>query len=231
MTKISDSLGTILGHPFGRSDLLREALTHSSAAQGQSGRPASYERLEFLGDRVLGLVVARLLFDRFAGESEGHLARRHAELVRKETLARVAVKLGLGRHLRLSRGEEEAGGRDNPAILADACEAVIAAIFVDGGFEAAAAFIGRHWTALIEEDLTPPKDAKTALQEWAQGRGLDLPLYREVGREGPPHAPLFEVEVSIEGHSPEVASGPSKRTAEQAAAGALLARLEIRYGS
>ena len=230
MSTVSDPLGKILGHRFSRPELVREALCHSSAAQGQSGQPASYERLEFLGDRVLGLVVARLLFDRFAGESEGHLARRHAELVRKETLARVAVNLGLGRHIRLSRGEEEAGGRDNPAILADVCEAVIAAIFLDGGFEAAAAFIGRHWAVLIEEDLTPPKDAKTALQEWAQGRGLDLPLYREIGREGPPHAPLFEVEVSIEGHPPEVANGPSKRTAEQAAAGALLARLEVRYG-
>lgn len=231
MTIASDSLGEILGHRFSRPELLREALSHSSAAQGPAGRPVSYERLEFLGDRVLGLVVARLLFDRFAGESEGHLARRHAELVRKESLARVAVELALGRHIRLSRGEEEAGGRDNPAILADVCEAIIAAIFLDGGFEAAAAFIGRHWSPLIEEDLTPPKDAKTALQEWAQGRGLDLPFYREVGRKGPPHAPVFEVEVSIEGHSPEVASGPSKRAAEQAAAGTLLARLEIRYGS
>ncbi len=230
MRSVSDPVGRILGHNFTRPELVREALSHSSVAQGQSGRPASYERLEFLGDRVLALVVARLLYDRFAGESEGHLARRHAELVRKESLARVAVKLGLGRHIRLSRGEEEAGGRENPAILADVCEAVIAAIFLDGGFEAAAAFIGRHWAALIEEDLTPPKDAKTALQEWAQGRGLDLPAYREIGREGPPHAPLFRVEVSIEGHSPEEASGPSKRMAEQAAAGALLARLEVRYG-
>lgn len=230
MSTVSDPLGKILGYRFSRPELVREALCHSSAAQGQSGRPASYERLEFLGNRVLGLAVARLLFDRFAGESEGHLARRHAELVRKEALARVAVGLGLGRHIRLSRGEEEAGGRDNPAILADVCEAVIAVIFLDGGFEEAAAFIGRHWASLIEEDLTPPKDAKTALQEWAQGRGFDLPLYREIGREGPPHAPLFEVEVSIEGHPPEVASGPSKRTAEQAAAGALLARLEVRYG-
>ncbi|MDX9860939.1 MAG: ribonuclease III [Rhodospirillales bacterium] len=226
MTTASDSLGKILGHRFSRPELLREALSHSSAA----GPPVSYQRLEFLGDRVLGLVVARLLFDRFSGESEGHLARRHAELVRKESLARVAVGLGLGRHIRLSRGEEEAGGRDNPAILADVCEAVIAAIFLDGGFEAAADFVGRHWAALMEEDVTPPKDAKTALQEWAQGRGLDLPLYREIDRRGPPHAPLFEVEVSIEGHPPEVASGPSKRMAEQAAAGALMDRLEERYG-
>jgi ribonuclease-3 len=230
MSKASDSLGAILGHRFSRPELAREALTHSSAAQGTAGRPTSYERLEFLGDRVLGLVVALLLFERFAGESEGHLARRHAELVRKETLARVATAIDLGRHVRLARGEEEAGGRDNPAILADACEAVIAALFLDGGFEAAAAFIGRHWAPLIEADLTPPKDAKTALQEWAQGRGLDLPLYREIGRDGPPHAPLFKVEVSIEGHVPEVADGPSKRTAEQAAAGALLARLEVEYG-
>jgi len=230
MATAADSLDALLGHRFGRPELAHEALIHSSAAQGSSGRPASYERLEFLGDRVLGLVVAHLLFERFAGESEGHLARRHAELVRKETLARVAAEIGLGRHIRLSRGEAEAGGRDNPAILADVCEAVIAALFLDGGFEAAAAFVRRHWAALIEEDLTPPKDAKTALQEWAQGRGLDLPAYREVDREGPPHAPLFRVEVSIAGEAPEVASGPSKRAAEQAAAGALLARLEDRHG-
>lgn len=230
MTKLSKRLTTILGHPFSRPGLAAEALTHSSAIQGPEALPASNERLEFLGDRVLGLVVANLLFDRFANESEGHLARRHAELVRKETLARVAADIGLGPLIQFSRGEEDAGGRDNPAILADACEAVIAALYLDGGLDAAAAFIRRHWTALIEEDRTPPKDAKTALQEWVQGRGLDLPVYREVGRDGPPHAPIFRIEVMVQGGKAEVAEGASKRAAEQGAAGALLARLEADHG-
>jgi len=230
MAKLSKRLTTIVDYRFSRPELAAEALTHSSAVQGPAARPASNERLEFLGDRVLGLVVANLLFDRFAGESEGHLARRHAELVRKETLARVASGIGLGALIEFSRGEEEAGGRENPAILADACEAVIAALYLDGGLDAAAAFIRCHWTALIEEDLTPPKDAKTALQEWVQGRGFDLPVYREVGRDGPPHAPVFRVEVMIQGGKAEIAEGPSKRAAEQTAAGTLLARLEAEHG-
>lgn len=223
---LSKKLTAILGHSFSRPELAVEALTHSSVLQGPGTRSASNERLEFLGDRVLGLVVANLLFDRFADESEGHLARRHAELVRKETLARVAAGIGLGPLIQLARGEEDGGGRENPAILADACEAVIAALYLDGGLEAAAAFIRRHWTALIEEDRTPPKDAKTALQEWLQGRGQSLPAYREVGRDGPPHAPVFKVEVAIDDGRSAVAEGASKRAAEQAAAGALLTRLE-----
>lgn len=226
MAESPDRLAELLGYRFSDPGLLEQALVHSSVVPGPGHRPASNERLEFLGDRVLGLVVARLLFERFAREKEGHLARRHAELVRKEALARVAERIGLGAYLHLARGEEEAGGRENPAILADACEAVIAALFLDGGLDAAGAFIRRQWLALIEEDLTPPKDSKTALQEWAQARGMALPDYRVVDQEGPAHEPLFRIEVSLEGLPPEVATGTSKRGAEQAAAGALLARLE-----
>ncbi len=225
-----ERLAQKLDHRFARPELLDEALCHSSLAMTQPEETASNERLEFLGDRVLGVVVARLLFDRFVHEDEGALARRHAELVRKETLARVADLLDLGGHLRLARSEEETGGRTNPAILADACEAVIAAMFLDGGLEVAARFIERHWVPLMEEDLTPPKDAKTALQEWAQGRGMPLPDYREVGRDGPPHAPTFRIEVTLPGEEPGSAEGGSKRAAEQAAAQALLERLEARYG-
>jgi len=226
MSASPDQLAKNLDHRFTRPELLDEALTHSSLTLDQADRLNSNQRLEFLGDRVLGLVVADLLLARYSGEEEGALARRHAELVRKETLARVAGEIGLGGHIRMSRGDEEAGGRDNPAILADACEAVIAALYLDGGLPAAAAFIGRHWPALMEEDLTPPKDAKTALQEWAQARGKPVPDYREVSREGPPHAPVFVMEVSVAEEAPQTGSGTSKRAAQQKAAQELLDRLE-----
>ncbi|MBL6945244.1 MAG: ribonuclease III [Rhodospirillales bacterium] len=225
-----DQLEEVLGYRFAKPEYLVEALTHSSLAKNHSRRLASNERMEFLGDRVLGLIVARLLYERFAHEDEGALARRHAELVRKETLARVADAIGLFRHIRMSRGEEDAGGRDNPALLADACEAVIAAMFLDGGLDAAETFIRGHWVALADEDLTPPKDAKTALQEWAQARSLPLPAYREVGREGPAHAPIFRIEVTVQGHTPESARAPSKRGAEQLAARTLIDRLEEAQG-
>jgi len=217
----SRRLEQALGHRFADPGLLDEALTHSSVAStGQQRR--TNERLEFLGDRVLGLVVADLLMGRFPDEDEGALARRHAALVRREALARVAVGIGLGDCIRLSRGEEDAGGRENPGLLADACEAVIAALYLDGGLDVAAAFILREWDAIVAEDVRPPKDAKTELQEWAQARALALPKYREVGREGPAHAPVFSVEVSLADRSPARASGASKRAAEQAAAEAML---------
>ncbi len=210
-----------LGHRFARPGLLGLALTHSSASH--DGR--SNQRLEFLGDRVLGLVVAQALYERFPDEEEGALAPRLAALVRREALARVAQDIGLGGHVVMSQGEEQAGGCDNPSILADACEAVIAALYLDGGMETAQRFIRRHWLALMEEDTAPPKDAKTKLQEWAQGRGLALPEYTETDRQGPAHAPVFSVQVSVEGADPAAATGPSKRAAEQAAAAALLERI------
>ncbi len=211
-----------MGRRFTRPDLLRQALTHSSAARNRTTRAESNERLEFLGDRVLGLVTARLIYERFPDEDEGSLARRHAALVRREALARVAERIGLGDHLVMSRGEAEAGGRKNPSLLADACEAVIAALYLDGGLDAAHQFIRRHWEPLMEEESSPPQDAKTALQEWAQAHGLPLPAYAETGREGPPHAPVFTVQVSLEGLGAVTASGPSKRAAQQVAAEAML---------
>jgi len=221
---VAADLAEILGHRFADPTLLQQAFTHSSAfgAAATRRRGLSYERLEFLGDRVLGLVVAEMLYRVFPEESEGALARRLAELARKETIARVALSLDLGRHLVLSRGEEEGGGRNNPSLLADACEAVIGALYLDGGLAPAKAFIERHWEALLGEDVRPPKDAKTALQEWAQGSGLPLPVYRIKGAEGPPHEPVFEVEVAVEGRPPVTGSGRSRRAAEQAAAAALL---------
>lgn len=217
----------ILGHRFADPGLLQQAFTHSSAfgTAALRRRGLSYERLEFLGDRVLGLVVAEMLYRAFPEESEGPLARRLAELARKETIARVASSLDLGRHLVVSRGEEEGGGRGNPSLLADACEAVIGALYLDGGLAPAKAFIERHWQVLIAEDTGPPKDAKTALQEWAQGSGLPLPVYRIKSSAGPPHDPVFEIEVAVEGRGPVTGSGRSRRAAEQAAAAALLSEV------
>ncbi len=215
-----------LGHRFARPELLEEALTHPSVAGRAGGTRLSYERLEFLGDRVLGLAIAEMLIHRFPDEPEGALARRLAALVRRDSLVRVAEDIDLGRHMILSKSEEDAGGRGNPAILADACEAVIGALYCDAGLEVARAFIQRHWSRLMEEALTPPKDAKTALQEWAQARGRPLPVYETVAMHGPPHEPQFEVLVKVEGEAPETARGASKRAAEQAAAAALLNRVK-----
>ncbi len=220
-----DTLAERLGHRFTKPDLLERALTHPSAATRRGPGEDSYERLEFLGDRVLGLIVADLLFQRFPAEDEGALAKRFAELVRRETLADVARDLELNRYLRLAKGEEAAGERDNPALIANACEAVIGALYLDGGLEAARGFVEAHWVARLEAAPTPPRDAKTALQEWAQGRGLPLPDYREVGRTGPAHEPVFTVEAGVEGHAPTRGEGRSKRLAEQAAAERLLAQV------
>lgn len=218
-------LAAKLGHSFNDLGLLRESLTHSSTTAGRSADGGSYERLEFLGDRVLGLIVADMLLKAFPEEPEGDLARRHAYLVSREALAVVARNLDLGAHLVISRGEAEGGGRANPGLLADVCEAVIGALYSDGGLEAARAFVEPHWRPLLDQDHTPPQDAKTALQEWAQGRGLPLPQYREVSRDGPAHEPRFTVSVEVKGAKPQRGEGRSKRLAEQEAASGLLERL------
>ncbi len=225
-------LAASIDHEFADPGLLRQALTHPSALtrRGSRQRPSrpqgcDNQRLEFLGDRVLGLVVAELLFATFPEENEGALAKRLAALVRQEGLARVALTLDLGRHLILSKGEADSGGRDNPATLADACEAVIGAIFIDGGLEAARKFIQRRWRPMVLAEIRPPQDSKTALQEWAQAKGLPLPVYEVVSASGPPHDPTFVVKVGVAGHAPLSASGKSKRVAEQAAALALLVEL------
>lgn len=217
-----ETLAARLGHGFARPALLTEALTHLSATERRS---AAYERLEFLGDRVLGLIIAETLLERFPKEREGDIAKRHVALVRREALAQVARTIRLGEHLKLSRSEADAGGRDNDALLADAMEAVIAALYLDGGLEAARRFVLRAWEAQLAVSGRPPQDAKTGLQEWAQGRGLPLPAYREVGREGPAHQPVFTVEVTVSGQDPAEGTGPSKRVAEQEAAQALLDRV------
>jgi len=205
---------------FRNEDLLRQALSHPSTAAGQL-----YERLEFLGDRVLGLVVADLLISRFPAESEGDLARRLASLVSRDSLVAVAHELNLGGYLLLGKGEEDSGGREKPATLADACEVLIGALYLDSGFDAARKFVTAHWTRLIEAATTPPQDAKTALQEWVQAAHKPLPVYRTLGTEGPAHDPIFCIEVEVTGIPPVSGRGSSKRAAEQAAAAALLRRL------
>ena len=220
-------LTKILDYEFHDPELPRIALAHRSAAG--RGEP-TYERLEFLGDRVLALVIADLLYEHYPNEEEGALAKRLVALVRRETLAEVAARLGLGPFIVLSKGEEDAGGRENPAILADVCESLMGAIYRDGGMEPARRFIERHWHDLMTSETTPPKDAKTSLQEWAQGKGYDLPEYRTVARSGPDHAPCFTIEVRVAKFPPERGEGATKRMAEQTAAELLLNRLEAEDG-
>jgi ribonuclease III len=228
-------LTQLIGHAFARPELLAEALTHPSAlpSRRQGGpRPrrtaprGGYERLEFLGDRVLGLVIADLLWRRFETEPEGHLTRRLTSLVRRDALARVADTIGLDRYLQLSPAEAAAGAARNPGILADVLEAVIAAIYLDGGFAAAAAFIERFWEPLLSEMEAPPRDPKTSLQEWAQARGLPLPLYQLIATSGPDHAPHFTVSVHVAGLAEASATASSKRAAETGAAAAALEQLD-----
>ena len=218
------ALEAAIGHVFADRAILDQALTHISAVAGSSGRVASYQRLEFLGDRVLGLVVADMLFRAFPDDMEGALAQRLSELVRKETCAQVAQEWGIGAHLRLGTGEGHSGGRKRMTILGDACEALIGAVFLDAGFEAARSVVESAWSARLEGFARPPRDAKTTLQEWAQARGLNTPAYRIASRSGPDHKPSFIIEVAVEAHPPAQGEGASKRVAEQAAALTFLAR-------
>ena len=213
-----------LGHDFKTPQLLADALTHPSVAGGRKKGGTAYERLEFLGDRVLGLIIAAWLYDIFPDAAEGDLAKRHAALVNREALRAVASEVGLGAHIRLARGEEAESARKNRATLPDAMEAVIGALYLDGGLKAAEQFIRRYWQKDIAVDQAPA-DPKTALQEWAQGLGLPLPSYKIVARSGPEHAPLFTIEVSVKGFDPTRAEGPSRRAAEKTAAEALLKQM------
>jgi ribonuclease-3 len=214
-----------IGYRFVDRGLLRRSLTHSSAA-GADPNAVSNEHLEFLGDRVLGLIIADALYRDYAGDPVGAWATRFTTWVCRETLAEIALAVDLPRHMRMSKGEEEGGGRTNPGILADACEALIAAIYLDGGLPAAAAFVLTWWQPWLQRAGVPHKDAKTKLQEWAQARGLPLPAYSEVSRNGPAHAPSFVIEVVVEGLEPARGQGPSKRIAEHDAARNMLERVD-----
>ena len=211
-----------IGHHFERPELLMRALTHSSVS---SPTRQDNQRLEFLGDRVLGLVMAEALLARDKSASEGKLAPQFNALVRKETCADVARQIGLGEVLRLGRSEMLSGGRRKLALLGDAMEAVIAAVYLDGGIDAARDLILTHWGDRVDRVKSDARDAKTSLQEWAQARGQQPPKYVEIDRSGPDHAPVFKVAVKLEtGEGAEAVAG-SKRQAEQAAAKALLEKL------
>jgi ribonuclease-3 len=221
-------LETALGYRFKDAGLLREALTHSSARQG-GACAADNERLEFLGDRVLGLAIAELILEAFPEAREGELARRFNRLVQREACARVARELGLGQHVILAGAEAAAGGREKDGILADACEAVLGAVLLEGGYVKAQKIVATHWLPQLR-DAGPAiiPDPKTALQEWAQGRGKPIPVYSETGRTGPAHAPRFTSTVTVEGVKPATGTGTSKRAAERDAARILLEREGLR---
>ena len=215
-----------LGRAFTDRELFERALTHPSVGEGQRS-VAHYERLEFLGDRVLNLLAAERLLELYPEAPEGALSPRLAALVNGRACARVARRLGLGAALRLSGGESKTGGRDKDTILGDACEALLAAVYIDGGLDAARAIFRRAWTEeLAALDGVRAREPKTELQEWAQGRGLPLPAYSVVSRTGPDHAPSFTVEVSVEGLPPERGEGRSRQDAEKAAALVMLMNRE-----
>ncbi len=212
---------TLSDHRFRDVDLLRMALTHPS-----TGERHHYQRLEFLGDRVLGLVVAHWLYESFPDEPEGRLNRRFAALVRKEALAELAEEIGLCDLIRVDRSAAEAGVRRQAAVLADVMEALIGALYLDAGLEVARAFVMRYWKRRLECGPDVYQDAKSALQECLHRRHWPPPEYRLVGQEGPDHAPVFEIEVTVPGHGSARAKAGSKRSAEQQAAALLLAGIE-----
>jgi len=210
-----------IGHSFVNAQLIALALTHVSATN--AARRETYQRLEFLGDRVLGLAVADMLYAAFPDAEEGELSRRLADLVRKESCAEVALEWGVAAYVRLGESEKQTGAAKT-AILGDICESIIGAVFLDAGFEAAKRVVTQAFEPRMRSPRRPLRDPKTALQEWAQARGLVPPAYRELSRTGPDHAPEFTIAVVVTGYEPAEAKGFSKRRAEQAAAEIFIAR-------
>jgi ribonuclease-3 len=215
-----------IGYKFADKTLLERALTHISALSG-GNRANSYQRLEFLGDHVLGLVISDMLYRAFPRANEGELSRRLSDLVRKETCADVARAIEIGPALKLGSSENHAGGRLRTTILGDACEALVGAVYLDGGYAAADEFVARFWKERMLKPLRPLRDPKTMLQEWAQARGLPTPAYQELARTGPHHKPKFSVAVMLPDRPPAEGIGDSKRAAEQAAAAAMLGQVGV----
>lgn len=218
------TLKAALQYDFKDLELLRVALTHASALAPSETVAGSYQRLEFLGDRVLGLAIASMLHRHYPKADEGELARRFNHMVKRETCAEIAQELGVGDAMRIGQAEAQTGGRKKTALLADICEALIAAIYLDGGFDAAESFIQRLWEPRMLSWSGPLRDAKTTLQEWAQSKSLPTPRYEVTGRDGPDHAPNFTVAVIVQGLKPGEGKGGSKRIAEQSAAEFVLRR-------
>lgn len=215
-----DALQDILQYRFKENRYIERALTHASAHHDPNAH--DYERLEFLGDRVVNLIVADLLFHHFKDEKEGALAKRHTALVRTETLADIAKELNLGKFIVLSDAERQAGGAQNDNILADITEAVTASIYLDGGYNQAMDFVERVLGNRLHDMAEPPRDPKTTLQEWSQSQNLGLPTYELISQTGPDHAPEFTVQVSVEGQTPQSATSTSKKRAEKDAAQAMI---------
>ncbi len=212
-----------LGYEFKDYHLLHRALTHSSFSAERN--VANYERLEFLGDTVLGLTISHFLFTQFPDESEGDLSKRRSALVCGRTLAEVAEEIHLGEFIQISENEEYNGGRHNPTILEDVVEALIGAVFIDGGFDAAQTLVNSLFTPFAEKYTTPPQDPKTGLQEWSQQQGLPIPDYKVVQQTGPSHAPTFVIEVHVKGCDPVQGEGTNKRKAERVAAANMLNKI------
>ena len=220
-----------LGYKFADPELLDRALTHSSAIAPAKRVALGYQRLEFLGARVLGLVVADMLYSKFPKANEGDLSRSLNALVRKETCAMIARELPLGPDLNLGESEARTGGADKDAILGDVMEALLGAVYMDGGLGPAFEIIERLFGEHIGQSGTERADAKTTLQEWAQGRGLEPPVYEEIERPGPDHAPEFPIAVKLGNFDPLTATGPSKNLAEHKAAEAFLVREKVWQGA
>ncbi len=217
------ALETALGHTFKDKDLFKQALTHASISKNA----ASYERMEFLGDRVLSFVIADMLFAAFPEEKEGALAKRHSTLVKQDALEQVALTLDLSSKVQFARSAKQV--EPSPSVLADVVEALIAALYLDGGFAVAEKFIRTHWQVLIHSFKAPPEDPKSALQEWAQARGLPLPVYKVLERTGPDHSPVFVVEVSVSDYTPQQANSTSKQAAQKIAAQSLITYLRTNH--
>lgn len=211
----------ILDYSFKNSDYLREALTHPSL-EGS----ANYQRLEFIGDRVLGLAIAVWMYELYPAVDEGGLASRHTNLVRREACVKVAENLELGRFLHMAKSSEDTGGRKRDTILADACESVIGAIYLDAGYGVAEKFIRENWKGLANNVSVADRDAKTKLQEMVQATGNPTPVYTTIDKAGPDHEPIFTIAVKVKNEGEEIAKGHSKREAEQQAATLMLSRLE-----
>lgn len=214
-----------IGWKFADASLLKKSLTHSSLAA--TSKVGDLERLEFLGDRVLGLMTAEALWRKYPKMREGDLAPRFNALVRKETCAKAALAFGLDKLIKMSAQEEESGGRRKKAILGDACEALLGALYIDGGLEAARKAYDLFWTPNLEALSMRHRDAKTTLQEWSQERGLGPPKYEVVNSEGPAHAPAFTIDVHVKGYKPVRAEGLSKREAQMTAAASFLVREKV----
>jgi ribonuclease III len=219
-----------IGHKFADANLLVTAMTHVSALKPSRKRGESYQRLEFLGDHVLGLIVSDMLYRSFPNADEGEMSKRLADLVRKESCADVAKSLGLTDDIKLGAVGAGAGARLRKSVLGDICEAVIGAVYLDGGYQAASEFVERNWTERMKKPRQPLRDPKTVLQEWAQGKGLPTPVYREVERTGPHHDPQFRVAVDLPGLAPAEGVGGSKRAAEKVAASVMIEREGVAGG-